>query len=106
MARLKIGLIPIEGGHYWRESLDEVTRAEELGFDSVWMEEHHSVTNHYWPSPLTILAGYASRTSRMMLGTDIVVAPSIEGGFGNGGRRLHSHSEWQRSVFTANQLHV
>src|ERR1700694_571675 len=75
MARLKIGFIPIEGGHYWRESLEEVTRAEELGFDSVWMEEHHSVTNHYWPSPLTILAGYASRTSRMMLGTDIVVAP-------------------------------
>jgi probable F420-dependent oxidoreductase len=75
MARLKIGFIPIEGGHYWRESLQEVTRAEELGFDSVWMEEHHSVTNHYWPSPLTILAGYASRTSRMMLGTDIVVAP-------------------------------
>jgi probable F420-dependent oxidoreductase len=75
MARLKIGFIPIEGGHYWRESLEEVVRAEELGFDSVWMEEHHSVTNHYWPSPLTILAGYASRTSRMMLGTDIVVAP-------------------------------
>jgi probable F420-dependent oxidoreductase len=75
MARLKIGFIPIEGGHYWRESLEEVTRAEDLGFDSVWMEEHHAVTDHYWPSPLTILAGYASRTSRMMLGTDIVVAP-------------------------------
>ena len=74
MAGLKIGLIPIEGGHYWRESLEEVTRGEELGFDSVWMEEHHSVTNHYWPSPLTILAGYASRTSRVMLGTDILVA--------------------------------
>src|SRR5438034_8302972 len=74
MARLKIGFIPIEGGHYYRESLAEVTRAEELGFDSVWMEEHHSVTNHYWPSPLTVLAGFATRTSRMMLGTDIVVA--------------------------------
>jgi probable F420-dependent oxidoreductase len=74
MARVKIGFIPIEGGHYWAESLEEVTRGEELGFDSVWMEEHHSVTNHYWPSPLTILAGYASRTSRVMLGTDILVA--------------------------------
>jgi probable F420-dependent oxidoreductase len=71
---LKIGFIPIEGGHYWRESLEEVTRGEELGFDSVWMEEHHSVANHYWPSPLTILAGYASRTSRVMLGTDILVS--------------------------------
>jgi len=71
---LKIGFIPIEGGRYYREALEEVTRAEELGFDSVWMEEHHSVTNHYWPSPLTVLAGFATRTSRMTLGTDIVVA--------------------------------
>ena len=71
---LKIGFIPIEGGHYYREALEEVTRAEALGFDSVWMEEHHSVTNHYWPSPLTVLAGFATRTSRMTLGTDIVVA--------------------------------
>jgi probable F420-dependent oxidoreductase len=75
MARLKIGLIPIEGGHYYREALEEVTRAEELGFDSAWMEEHHSVTNHYWPSPLTVLAGFATRTTRLMLGTDILVAP-------------------------------
>jgi probable F420-dependent oxidoreductase len=71
---LKVGFIPIEGGRFYREALEEVTRAEELGFDSVWMEEHHSVTNHYWPSPLTVLAGFATRTSRMTLGTDIVVA--------------------------------
>lgn len=74
MARLKIGFIPIEGGHYYKEALDEVTKAEELGLDSVWMEEHHAVTNHYWPSPLTVLAGFATRTSRLTLGTDIVVA--------------------------------
>ena len=74
MARLKIGVIPIEGGHFYKEALDEVTRAEELGFDSVWMEEHHAVANHYWPSPLTVLAGFATRTSRVMLGTDIAVA--------------------------------
>ena len=71
---LKLGFIPIEGGHYYRESLEEVTRAEELGFDSVWMEEHHAVTKHYWPSPLPVLAGYATRTSRLRLGTDILVA--------------------------------
>ena len=74
MARLKIGFIPIEGGHYYREALEEVIRAEDLGFDSVWMEEHHSVTNHYWPSPLPVLAGFATRTSRLVLGTDIIVA--------------------------------
>ena len=74
MARLKIGFIPIEGGHHYREALEEVTRAEALDFDSVWMEEHHSVTDHYWPSPLPVLAGFATRTSRLLLGTDILVA--------------------------------
>ena len=74
MARLKIGFIPIEGGHYYKEALEEVSHAEEVGFDSVWMEEHHAVTNHYWPSPFPVLAGFATRTSRMMLGTDIAVA--------------------------------
>ena len=71
---LKVGFIPIEGGHYYREALEEVVRGEELGFDSVWMEEHHSVVNHYWPSPLPVLAGFATRTSRVTLGTDILVA--------------------------------
>ena len=75
MAALKIGLIPIEGGHYCTDALEEVVRGEELGFDSVWMEEHHSVVNHYWPSPLPVLAGFATRTSKVLLGTDILVAP-------------------------------
>ena len=75
MAGLQVGFIPIEGGHFYRDALEEVVRAEDLGFDSVWMEEHHSVTNHYWPSPLPVLAGFATRTSRMRLGTDILVAP-------------------------------
>ena len=75
MAGLQVGFIPIEGGHFYRDALEEVVRAEELGFDSVWMEEHHSVTDHYWPSPLPVLAGFATRTTRMRLGTDILVAP-------------------------------
>jgi probable F420-dependent oxidoreductase len=75
MARLEVGFIPIEGGHYYKDALEEVVRGEELGFDSVWMEEHHSVVDHYWPSPLPVLAGFATRTSRVRLGTDILVAP-------------------------------
>jgi len=56
MPRLKLGFIPIEGGPLLQGSaLEEVTRAEELGFDSVWMEEHHAVhQNHYWPSPFPV----------------------------------------------------
>jgi len=75
MPGLKVGFIPIEGGHFYRDALEEVVRAEDLGFDSVWMEEHHSVFDHYWPSPIPVLAGFATRTSKVILGTDILVAP-------------------------------
>ncbi|MBI4590516.1 MAG: LLM class flavin-dependent oxidoreductase [Candidatus Rokubacteria bacterium] len=75
MSRLKIGFIPIEGGRFYEEALEEVVRGEELGFDSTWMEEHHGVKDHYWPSPLPVLAGFATRTSTVTLGTDILVMP-------------------------------
>lgn len=72
---MKFGFIPSEGGHFFEQSLRQVLLGEELGFDSVWIEEHHSVVNHYWPSPLMILAGWATRTSRVTLGVDIAVLP-------------------------------
>ena len=72
---MKFGFITTEGGVYFKEALKEAIYGEELGFDSVWLEEHHSIQNHYWPSPLMALAGIATRTTRVLLGTDIVVLP-------------------------------
>jgi alkanesulfonate monooxygenase SsuD/methylene tetrahydromethanopterin reductase-like flavin-dependent oxidoreductase (luciferase family) len=72
---MKFGFITTEGGAYFKEALEEAVYGEELGFDSVWLEEHHGIRNHYWPSPLMALAGIATRTTRIMLGTDIVVLP-------------------------------
>lgn len=72
---MKFGFIPTEGGSYYQEFLEEVLLGEELGFDSVWLEEHHGVKNHYWPSPLIGLAGVATRTQRIVFGTDIIVMP-------------------------------
>lgn len=72
---MKFGFIPTEGGTYYPEFLEEVLLGEELGFDSVWLEEHHGVKNHYWPSPLVALAGIATRTERIIFGTDIIVLP-------------------------------
>ncbi len=48
---MRFGFIPSEGGHLFDQSLREVCYAEELGFESVWLEEHHGVKDHYWPSP-------------------------------------------------------
>ncbi len=72
---MKFGFIPTEGGAYYHEFLEEALLGEELGFDSVWLEEHHGVKNHYWPSPLIALAGVATRSERILLGTDIIVLP-------------------------------
>jgi probable F420-dependent oxidoreductase len=72
---MKFGFIPTEGGAFYDRFLEEVLYAEELGLDSAWLEEHHGVRNHYWPSPLMCLAGAATRTSRITLGTDIIVLP-------------------------------
>jgi probable F420-dependent oxidoreductase len=72
---MRFGFIPSEGGRLFEQSLREVCYAEELGFDSVWLEEHHGVESHYWPSPMICLAGYATRTSKLLLGTDVAVLP-------------------------------
>lgn len=72
---MKFGFIPTEGGAYYREFLAEALLGEALGFDSVWLEEHHGIRDHYWPSPLVGLAGIATRTERILFGTDILVMP-------------------------------
>jgi probable F420-dependent oxidoreductase len=72
---MKFGFIPTEGGAMYPEALEEVVLGEQLGFDSVWMEEHHGVRNHYWPTPLMVLAGFATRTERVQLGSDVLILP-------------------------------
>ncbi len=60
---MKFGFITTEGGSYFNEALEEAVYGEELGFDSVWLEEHHGIKNHYWPSPLMALGAIAMRTT-------------------------------------------
>jgi alkanesulfonate monooxygenase SsuD/methylene tetrahydromethanopterin reductase-like flavin-dependent oxidoreductase (luciferase family) len=48
---------------------------EPLGFDSIWATEHYGSAYSMQPNPLQYLAYWAGRTSRVDMGTAVVVAP-------------------------------
>jgi alkanesulfonate monooxygenase SsuD/methylene tetrahydromethanopterin reductase-like flavin-dependent oxidoreductase (luciferase family) len=49
--------------------------AEPLGFDTLWMTEHHRTPYGMCPNPLQFLAYIAGRTERIELGAAVVVLP-------------------------------
>lgn len=58
--------------------LTDVERAEELGFDSVWFgETHRAKPGHgHGPSPLVVAAAVAARTTRIQIGTAVLLLPT------------------------------
>lgn len=71
---MKIGLSPLQSGDDFGVTIAQCERAEELGFDSIFLGEHH---NHplLYPRPLIGLAAVASRTKRLELGTGVLLLP-------------------------------
>ncbi|HET9902373.1 MAG TPA: LLM class flavin-dependent oxidoreductase [Xanthobacteraceae bacterium] len=59
----------------YSEFIDYVVEAEELGFESVFLVEHHFTGMAQVSATLTFLAYLAARTKKMRLGTAVTVLP-------------------------------
>ncbi|MCE7989054.1 MAG: LLM class flavin-dependent oxidoreductase [Caldilinea sp. CFX5] len=60
----------------YQETLDLFVAADQLGFDVVWVAQHHfKERSGCLPSPFPFLAVAAERTRRLRLGTSIVILP-------------------------------
>jgi alkanesulfonate monooxygenase SsuD/methylene tetrahydromethanopterin reductase-like flavin-dependent oxidoreductase (luciferase family) len=64
-----------DANQFLRDILAECLAAEDLGFNSVWVPEHHFGLFGCLPSPATFLGYVAARTERVQLGAATVVLP-------------------------------
>ncbi|MEQ8659873.1 MAG: LLM class flavin-dependent oxidoreductase [Gammaproteobacteria bacterium] len=81
---MKFGLtfsmqVPPGSGASWqqpyREMLDCLPRAEDLGYDSAFLVSHHAQKDGLCPGPLIACAGAAAVTRRMRIGTGVLLVP-------------------------------
>ncbi|WP_157360535.1 LLM class flavin-dependent oxidoreductase [Amycolatopsis thermoflava] len=65
-----------EPGRLYRDLVELFVAAEELGYESGWVAQHHFQPEHgRLPAPLVLRAAAAERTSRIRLGTAVTVLP-------------------------------
>ena len=81
---MKFGLmftfqLPPNCGINWNEPYQDMLtclpRAEELGYESMFMATHHAKTDGLCPAPLIACAGAASVTKTMRIGTAVLLVP-------------------------------
>ncbi len=59
----------------YESQLGQMKLAEDLGYDTVWLTEHHFAEDGYSPSLLTIAGAVAVATKRVRIGTFLLLLP-------------------------------
>lgn len=67
------GRVPWE--QLYRSHLDLIVESERMGFDEAWLTEHHFIDDGYSPSLFPIAGAIAARTSRIRIGTFLLLLP-------------------------------
>ena len=66
---------PIDDRRFIKEEFDLIRLGNELGYESVWMTEHHFADYSVSPNPLQYLAHVSGFAPNMWLGTQVIVMP-------------------------------
>src|SRR2546428_2817270 len=61
-----------------RHEIEQMVWTEELGFDSVWLTEHHFIDYGLSVDPATLACAVASRTERIRIGLAAAILPFHE----------------------------
>jgi probable F420-dependent oxidoreductase len=81
---LNVGLLfPFRNPPAWRkpfadfyaDQLEQTRVAEQLGYDEIWLTEHHFAEDGYSPAILPIASAIAAITKRIRIGTYLVLLP-------------------------------
>lgn len=85
MSILRLGLgifgmqsVPQRPDHHvklYRDVLEDAELAEALGFDSIWLSEHHFWFDGYCPADLAVAGAILGRTRRLGVGTAVMLLP-------------------------------
>jgi hypothetical protein len=59
----------------YRNELALIEEAERLGYDTIWLTEHHFADDGYSPSIIPIAAAVAARTERVRIGFNLLLLP-------------------------------
>ena len=59
----------------YEEHLDQAKLAEDLGYDTVWLTEHHFWEDGWCPALLPTAAAIAARTTSIRIGTFVILLP-------------------------------
>ena len=63
------------GPELYRALLAQVRRGEELGYDNVWLTEHHFTVDDYSPAVMPAAAAIAAATSQIRIGSFVLLMP-------------------------------
>jgi len=64
-----------DGYRTFAESLAQIELAEQRGFGTALVSEHHLVENGYFPAPFVTLSAIAMKTRKIRIGSGIIILP-------------------------------